>query len=379
MRGHIAKKGKRYYPVTDVGRDPATGRRKQKWHEGYGTKREAEARLADIVRDLRQGNYVAPSRRTLADFVSRDWLPSLESKLRPGTIALHELNCRAYLLPRLGGTSLQEVSPRDLQTLYADLLKDGRRDGKGLSASAVKNVHKTARRIFQDAQRMGLRQGSPVESVEPPTVRTPETETWTASELKRFLEAAAPDRLYAAWLLAATTGMRRGEILGLRWVDVALDRVSIRSTLVLVKNVPMWSEPKTPRSRRSIPLAAETSTALRAHRKAQAEERLLMGAAFSDSDLVFCQADGSFIHPSTFTATFQRLARDAGVPKRKIHAVRHTFATLALEAGVHPKVVSEILGHSSVAITLDLYTHAVQSLQENATSKVAALVFGERG
>lgn len=379
MRGHIAKKGKRYYPVVDVGRDPETGRRKQKWHGSYPTKREAEAVLAEIVRDLRTGSYVTPSRKTVAEFVQNEWLPALRSsELKPGTIALHELNVRAYLLPVLGEKALQDVTPLDLERLYAKLRESGKRDGTGLSRSATVNVHKTTRSIFKKAQKLGLRQGNPAEAIEMKAGKTAEVETWTPKQMHQFLKTVAEDRLFAAWLLAATTGMRRGEILGLRWSDVSLDlgKVSIRSTIVLVKDKPTWSDPKTSKSRRTITLAPEAVAALKAHKVAQAEDKLFLGPAFEDNDLVFCQEDGKVLHPTRFTDAFQRLSREAKVPRRKFHCVRHTFATMALEAGVHPKVVSEILGHSSVSITLDLYTHSVEGLQAEATSKVANLMLG---
>lgn len=384
MKGHVAKKGKRYYPVVDIGRD-ANGKRKQQWHKGHATKKEADQELRAILTQLDNGTYVAPNKRTLADFIEQDWLPSLSSDLRPGTVALHELNCRAYIIPALGGKALQNVTPRDLAALKAQLLDSGRRDGEGLSVSAVTNIWKTLRGIFRDAQRLGLRQNNPVENVKAPKRSTgkddsSEIETWTADEMRQFLETAGDDRLFAAWLLAATTGMRRGEILGLRWSDISLARgeVAIHRTLVLVKNKPTWSEPKTRRSRRSIPLSPEAVSALRAHRVAQAEDRLLLGEGYEDDDLVFCHPNGTPIHPGTFTDYFHRISKRAGIPRRTFHAVRHTFATLALETDVHIKVVSEILGHSSVAITLDTYSHATPALQKEATSKVTALFLGSR-
>jgi integrase len=200
--------------------------------------------------------------------------------------------------------------------------------------------------------------------------------TWSADELRRFLEHVRADRLYAAWRLAATTGMRRGELLGLRWRDVDLDtaRLSIVQTLIEGKEAPRFSEPKTDHGRRSIALDAETVAALREHRKRQVEERLAWGPAYQDHGLVLSREDGSPIWPRTFSRGFGRHAEDAELPTIRLHDLRHTHATLALSAGIHPKVVSERLGHSTVSITLDTYSHAIPAMQEDAAAKVAALI-----
>jgi integrase len=189
--------------------------------------------------------------------------------------------------------------------------------------------------------------------------------TWTAGELRRFLEHVQGERLYALWLLAASTGMRRGEVLALRWPDVDLGagRISI-------------GQSKTAAGRRSVALDPGTVVALKAWRKAQMAERLAWGAAYADSGLVFTREDGTPLVTSSVGRTFARWQRQAGLSRIRFHDLRHTHATLALQAGVHPKVVSGRLGHASIAITLDTYSHAVPALEEEAAATVAALVFG---
>jgi integrase len=190
--------------------------------------------------------------------------------------------------------------------------------------------------------------------------------------------------LEVAILLGATTGMRRGEVLGLRWSDVDLDagRLSVRQTLSAPRNpdtgqhVPVFGEPKTKQGKRSVPLPAQTVAALRAHRKEQMRERLMAGPGWQDHGLVFCEPDGQPIHPDRFRKRFEHRVQRSGLPPIRFHDLRHTYATLALQAGVHAKVVSEILGHASIGITLDTYSHAVPGLQESAAETVAALVFG---
>jgi integrase len=201
---------------------------------------------------------------------------------------------------------------------------------------------------------------------------------WTAGELRAFLEHSAEDRLYPAFLLACTTGARRGEIAGLRWRDVDLPgaRLAVTQTLIALGNKPAFSTPKTARSRRQIALDSGTVGALREHRVRQVEERLAWGPAYQDNDLVFCREDGAPLNPAVLSERFERLAREVDLPRLRFHDLRHTFASLALQAGIHPKVVSERLGHASVAITLDTYSHAIPTMQEEAAEKVAALVFG---
>lgn len=194
--------------------------------------------------------------------------------------------------------------------------------------------------------------------------------TWSAEELRHFLKSIQGDRLYAAFLLAATTGMRRGEVLGLRWrdVDLAAARVSIRQTLITIGYELAWSTPKTDRGRRNVALDPTTVEALRAHRAQQLEERLLLGPSFRDDDLVFCQPDGAPIHPDSLCGLFERFAKRASLPRIRFHDLRHTHASLALTAGVHPKVVSERLGHADIALTLNTYSHAIPALQETAAT-----------
>ncbi len=202
---------------------------------------------------------------------------------------------------------------------------------------------------------------------------------WDASQLKAFLAHVADDRLAGLWILAATSGARRGELLGLRWRDVDLDagRIHIRQTLAVTNGQPYISTPKTPRSRRSVSLDSGTVTALKAHRRRQLEEKLAGGPAWVDTGLVFVREDGSWLHPERgVSRLFTRHVRDAGLPPLSLHGLRHSYATIALGAGVHPKIVSERLGHSSIAITLDCYSSVLESVGEDEANRVGNLILG---
>ncbi|HLM92248.1 MAG TPA: site-specific integrase [Gaiellaceae bacterium] len=209
------------------------------------------------------------------------------------------------------------------------------------------------------------------------TVKAPKT--WTAAELRAFLAHTENDRLVAAWRLAASTGLRRGEVLGLAWdaVDLEGGRVAVRQTLTVADYEARLAPPKTERSRREVALDGETTAALREHRNRQIEERLAAGEAWAnEAGLVFTDALGRPLHPQGFSEVFERYVAAAGLRRIPLHGLRHTHATLALQAGVHPKVVCDRLGHFSAAFTLDTYSDSIPALQEGAAAAVAALVRG---
>ena len=369
MKGHTRKRGNCWYAIVDLPRD-ATGKRRQKWLSGFRTKRDADAALTDVLTTLGKGTHVEPSKQTVAAFLD-DWFAATSSSRRASTNATYEAIIRTHLVPRIGSHTLQGVSAAALNRLYCDLLD------AGSSPATVRYVHAVIRKALSDAVRWSLVSRNVADAADPPRVARRQVRTWSAREVKHFLSHVEADRLCAAYVLAATTGMRRGEILGLRWRDVDLEagRVSVSQTLVLVEGEVLVSEPKTARGRRMIALDATTTGALLAHREQQKVERALMGDEYADSDLVFANEDGTPLNPEAFSDAFQRHLRAADMPRIRFHDLRHTHATLALSAGVHPKVVSERLGHASVAFTLDTYSHAVPAMQEEAAGIVADLVF----
>jgi integrase len=204
--------------------------------------------------------------------------------------------------------------------------------------------------------------------------------TWTGAELRTFLERSEEcgDRYFAAWVVLATTGARRGEVLGLRWADVDLEvgRASIEQTVIAVRHAVEFGTPKTAKGARSLRLDAGTTAALKAHRLRQLEERLMVGAGWRDYDLVFAKVDGSPLHPERFSREFDRRVERWSLPRIRLHDLRHTWATLALEAGVPAKVVSERLGHANISITLDVYSHVNEAMDAGAAERVASVIFG---
>jgi integrase len=367
----IIKRGTRYVVRLDLGRGP-DGKRIYKYHSGYRTKRAAQQARTELLGALDRHSYVAPDKTTVAEYLRCQWLPATKARVRPGTWVEYRRKVDTHLVPALGQVPLQQLTSAILNAHYQQLLAGG------VGARTVQYVHATIRKALNDAVRWGLLVRNPAQHAAPPTPRRGELRTWTADELRRFLDSLQDDRLCAAWRLAALTGMRRGEVLGLRWTDLDLDGgwLSVRQTLIVVDNHPQLSQPKTARGERRVALDPGTVASLRVHRKAQAAERLAAGPAWTHSDLVFSHQDGAPLHPEYVRRLFDRHLQQAGLPRIRFHDLRHTHATLALQAGVHPKVVSERLGHATVALTLDVYSHAIPAMQQDAAATVAHLVSG---
>ncbi len=391
MRGHIHKRlwtdraGRtktHWYVVIDVGRTPE-GKRRQKWHGSFPTRRAAEAFRAELVHQMHSGSYVEPSSMTVERWVRDTWLPSMRTQLRPSTWDSYARNFELHLLPRLGHLPLRDLNAPLLSGMYGELLEGGRRNGDagGLSPKTVRYLHTILHKALGDAVDAGLLRTNPASRARPPrTARVAPTELrfWTPEQLRTFLDSVVGTRLEAAWHLAAMTGMRRGEVLGLRWADVDLDaaRLTVRHTIISVAYEIRESTPKTHQAR-VIDLDPGTVEQLRAHRERQQQEREELGGGYHDQDLVFCRADGTPIHPDTFTKTFTRLVAKTDLPRIRLHDLRHTHVTIALRAGVPVKVMTERLGHTSPAFTLKQYAHALPGMQAEAAAKVAAAVFEE--
>lgn len=373
----------RYVVVVDVAA-PGEGRRQLR--RRFATYKEARSWLSETRSQVGTGSFVRPQRITLGQWID-EWLPVLQTQVRPQTFSSYSRNLRLHVVPTLGAKPLQSLKPADLTNLYARLLKSGRADhkaGTSLSHRSVAYLATIVGKCLGAAVRGELLTSNPARRAEVPkagsTGRLHEAmHTWSREDLVGFLKLTREHRFNAAWLLLATTGVRRGEALGLSWSSLDLDagRMSITRTLVdLDGDEPVWSDPKTARGRRSIALDPGSVAVLRAVRATQAQERLLVGAGYVDHDLVFARPDGRPLHPERFSRTFGEQVAKHGLPPLSVHGLRHSWATLALQAGVHPKVVQERLGHSTIGVTLDVYSHVMPSMETDAADRVAALILG---
>jgi integrase len=377
-KGAPARRGAPWYFVVDIA--PPGSPRRQVRRRGFATRDDAQAALDELLGNVRDGSYVEPSKTTFGAYL-RAWLAGLAAAgNRPTTIDGYRRKLDGYVLAdEIAEVPLQALAALDLDKLYGKLVTSGRRDGTALSLRTVRHVHTIIGKALADAERQDLIARNPARRASPPSstaAQAPEATTWTPEQLRTFLTETADGYYGALYRLAAMTGMRRGELCGLRWADVDLDGGSlvVRRTITKVRGEIVEGDVKTVRSRRRLDLDPETIAVLRAHRRRQLEERLLIGAGYRDRDLVFAVPEGDPVNPDAVGQSFVRAVARSKVPRIRFHDLRHTHATHLLIAGVNVKVVSERLGHAKVGFTLDVYAHVIPGQQAAAARAVARLV-----
>jgi integrase len=366
------KNGEARYDVT-IELPPVNGKRRQEY-KTFKTKREAAAYLNARLGEIEKGVVVEKSKMTVADLMA-DYLNDARATTRPTTLASYEHTIRKHILPALGPVPVQKLTPLELKKFYADL--DAQLCAAARGRRVLQLCHFHIRKPLKQAVRLGLVARNVADLVTQPQERPGEMQTWSAEEAQAFLAVADQSGHGPLWLLALTTGLRRGELLGLRWKDVDLERgmLHVRQTVIALRGHAAFSQPKTPRSRRSAALLDPVTLALREHKRRQNTQRLALGATWQDHDLVFCTGLGTPIKPDKRKRDYDRLVALAGVPRIRIHDVRHTFTTHALAHGANVKAVSETIGHADVGITLRTYAHVLPEQRREVAAKVSAAFF----
>lgn len=374
----VQRKDGRWMASMTIGRDPETGKLKRAYFYGK-TRQEAAEQLAKALRDKGQGVFVAPHKLIVGEWLDT-WLHEYKKpRLRPITYDTYVMIVRRHIRPALGHVLLRDLRPEHVQRYYNEKAQGG------LDPRTIKLHHVILSNALTLAEKHQLVLRNVCRLVEPPRQTRKEMQTLTLEQITtQLVPAIENDRFYAPIYLAFTTGLRRGELLGLRWRDIDLDAgvLHVRQTLSRVKNHETgktyltFQEPKTPQSRRSVPLTEASVVALKRHRGRQAQEKLLLGPAYEDQGLAFCREDGQPIDPRNFNYHFTNVLQRAGLPHIRLHDARHTFATLLLEQGVAAKVAQTILGHGSIAITLDTYSHVSSELEKQAAAKLNAALTG---
>jgi len=383
MRGHIVKRYKGSYTIVlNLGVDPATGKRRQQWVSVKGNKKEAEKRLADLLHQLDTGTFMKPGKITIAEYLER-WLKDyVWPNLAPRTAEGYESIVRRHLIPNLGNIRLTQLKPEHLQKYYSERLLQGRWDKKGgLSPRSVRHHHMTLHCALQNAVKWGLIHRNPADAVDPPKAKEVEMQTWDESEIRCFLQATRESAYYPIFYLALFTGLRRSELLALRWQDVDFLYCQIyvsRSMHHLKTGEIVFRQPKSARGNRTIALSPSTLDLLRAHQEKQKAKAVMLGKSLTDSDLVFSHIDGSPLLPGTLSHAWDKAVRRAGLRVIRLHDARHTHASYMLKQGIHPKVVQERLGHSSIQVTLDTYSHVAPGIQEKAAARLDDIFKTER-
>ena len=339
-----------------------------KRHSAYtDTRKEAQAKYREFYGNAEKGLLPSPEKLTLGQHMER-WLGDVvKGAVRPRTHKGYGDVARLHILPALGKVKLSQLQPNQVQQLYGQLA------ASGLAPKSVRNVHAVLRRALNQAVDWNLVPRNVATLAHPPRAARHEVEVLSPEQVRTLLTAARGDRWEPLIVSALATGMRQGELLGLKWADVDLTRRTIHVQRQLQRDG-TFAEPKTAKGRRTIDLPASCVAMLKDYRRQQTEERLLVGPEWQHNDLVFCTHQGRPLSQRNILRAYKLILRRASLPPVSFHALRHTAATLLLLQGVHPKVVQERLGHSNISMTLDIYSHLIPSMGRAAADQLDALL-----
>jgi integrase len=378
MRGSIVKKAKGSYCVVLSSTDPTTGKRRQRWITVQGSKKDAEKRRTELLYQLDNNSYMEPSRTTVAQYLQHWADAHVWTHASPRTAESYAAELHRHIMPGLGNIKLSELQPQHIEAYYKHLRTDGRKDGRGgLSARTVYYHHAILRMALEHAVRTGLLSRNVAKLVPPARPERPQVSTIALEDIPRFLEAAQQSTYCALFVVGLGTGMRLSELMGLRWrnVDLRSGAVAVVETLHRTGNTWELRPPKSASSRRQIPLPLSLVDYMTSHRDEQARQHAMLGLVLTLDSFVFCQADGKPYDRHSVSRGFKRVVRAAKLPDDlHFHCLRHTQATLLLSGDIHPQVVSQRLGHASVAFTLSTYSHVMPSLQESAAQQLDGML-----
>jgi len=391
MRGSIRRRGSTWSIVYDERPDPQTGKRRRRERGGFPDQDAAETALAEAIAAVKSGGYVDPSKVTVSRFLT-DWIDrKAEDDLKPTTATSYRSKIDHHLVPRLGSLRVQELDVSRIEDALREIHREGGRDGAPLSRRTVNYCRVVLASALDDAVRRGIIKGNPARLARIPArerdgwkPRSAPQQPWSIEELRTFLATAADDRLAALWMTYLTTGMRRGEALGLCWSAVDLDAgtaavARVRTTAEDADGHRMvydYDTPKSAASARTVTLDGPTVAAFRVHRTAQLEDRMAAGGAWVDDDRVFAREDGSGLDPEAISKRWRGLCEVAGVRTIRLHDARHSHATLMLAGGVPVEVISKRLGHARISVTMDLYVHPDDASQRAASDTFGRIIAG---
>lgn len=370
MRGHIIKRGKKYSIVVDIGRDHKN-RRKQKWFSGYERKKDAENDLPRILNEIRKG-YTEPENMTLEEYFDQ-WLNRKKRNVQPGTYEHYESYMRTHIIPGLGHLKISQLEPHHVESFMDEVHE------KDLSQRSKKHIFRILSSSLINGKRSGIKEGI-MEGIESPKVDRQQIEFWTQEEVNKFMGSLKSKNHAIPIILALATGMRRGEILGLKWsqVDFENKKISVFNQLKKDDGGKWIISPqlKTSTSYRTIDIDHNTVELLKEHLRQQDKDKMKCGPDYHNLGLVCATSTGDSIKPTYLRTVFNRTIKKSGVKKISFHGLRHTHATLLLRDGVHPKVVQERLGHRSIQTTLDTYSHIIPGIQEIAATSIQQTLYG---
>jgi integrase len=374
--GHIRERSPGSFELRySLGTDPGTGKRRTATSTVRGSRKDAERELRRLLRSLDTGEHVDPTRMTVRQWLTT-WLDAVRQEVSPKSHERYTEIVENFLAPALGNLALSKLAPAHIQEAYTGWATGGRRDGRdgGLSPRTRRHIHRILKSALSRAVEQQLLARNPADAFKKrlPKVERRKMATLTVDQSRQFLDGIGHTRIYWPALLALSTGMRRGEILALRWANLDLARGVVRvvESLEQTKAGLRFKAPKTEKTR-AVTLPAFAIEELRRLKRLQAEQLLALGVRQTGHTLVCAREDGEPLQPRSLTHEFARLiARAKDIPRLRFHDLRHSHATQLLDAGVHPKVAQERLGHSTIITTLDLYSHVSETMQENAAARI---------
>jgi integrase len=375
VAGSLQKRGKKSWRlVVSAGFDPVTGRRRQVRRTVRGSKREAELALARLVVEVQGGSHLEQSRMTLAAYLRDRYLERARTRLRPETWERYESLLRVHVIPSIGSIPLDKLRASHVDLVMAEMAK------RGAAPASVRQAYRVLSRALKEAVRLQLMPTNPAERVDPPRVPRADLEIPTQEGLSRLLDRMRGTRWAFPIAFAIGTGLRRGELLGLRWSDVDFARRSVHVNWELQRHRGrglVFVEPKTHRARRQVRLSESLVAVLEEVRREQNERRRILGGAWQQHEIVFDAGDGRPIDPDYFTEACKRTFKAAGMPgAMRLHDLRHAFGSLLFAAGVHPKIASAALGHASEAFTMSVYQHMLDGMGERVAEVISVALPG---
>jgi integrase len=371
VKGHIRERSPGHWAIVIDVSDPQTGKRRRKWHSFKGTKREAQIESARLISELKAGTYMEPSKTTLSAFFDQ-WLAQIKSRISPRTHERYTEIVSKNIKPALGAILLDKLQPAQIVASYEKALTSGRRDGTGgLSPATVVYMHRLIKQALAHAVRWQMLNRNPADAVDPPKVERSRMITYDMAQTAELLEKLQGSRVLTAVMLGVLCGLRRGEIAALRWRNVNLieGQLAVVESAEQTKAGVRYKEPKSGRAR-TVALSASVTAELKSHRLRQSEELLKLGVRQTESTFVCAREDGQPLQPRSISQAWRQGLKLTKMPPIRFHDLRHAHATHLLSTGVHPKIASERLGHSKVGITLDLYSHVLPGMQEDAAARV---------
>jgi integrase len=373
MKGSIKRQSDNSYRIrASMGKDPISGKYVSHFETVKGNKKDAEKRLREILTEIDKVEFVKPSKMTLADYLVR-WLSDyVKPNLSPRTYEGYEYIIRYHIIPSIGYIPLNALKPEHLQHYYAEKLSTTKANGKGkLSSLSVRHHAMLLHKALKTACQLGLLQRNVADNVITPKARQTEMQTWDVEEVKRFLDTARSSQYFPLFFTALYTGARRCELLALRWsdVDLLLCTMSISRGLHQINKQYVFTQPKTNKSRRVIALSPALVQVLKDHHNKQAWDKAMVDIKVHETNFIFSNYNDKPWRPNTISRAWVTIAKRAGVKVIRFHDARHTHASLMLRQGIHPKVVQERLGHSTISTTLDTYSHVAPGIQEAAARR----------